>query len=128
MCQHHNLDWQKFIDGGEVNREEYQEALATCTKCFQEYLGLLEGVLEAPFPDFTEKVMATLPDFRRNRYAYKPLLHYLVAACITLIFIELGAFDWIGSRPLVPEVGFFFKLMEGLGGILGELKTNLGGM
>jgi len=128
MCLHHsNLDWEKYISGEVSNRDEYEQALAACPTCFDEYLYLLEGALEEPGPDFADAVMAGLPTEQRGRsITYKPFLHYVVAACLTIILIELGAFDW--TQGLTTDSEIWTAIMERLTNVIGTITTNLGGM
>lgn len=126
MCRRHrDLDWQKYIDDLVQDRERYEEVLAHCPDCLQEYVDRLENALEAPPRDLVHGVMAAI-DAGSKRFNHRPFLHYLVAACLTLVFLELGAFDWISSQPLRPEV--ISGLMEGLDNFFGTLISNLGGM
>lgn len=129
MCRHHkNLDWQKYIDDQGVDRREYELALAKCPSCFQEYLHLLQGSLEQPSPGFTEAVMAMLPapaPWSRT-IILRPLLNYIVAACLTIILIELGAFEW--TQELAADSGIWTTLLERLTAIIGAVTINLGGM
>lgn len=126
MCRRHReLDWQKYIDGMVQDREQYELALAECPDCFQEFIELLGSAMETPPQDFVDGVMAAIPG-ESKKPSFRPLLHYLVAACLTLVFLELGAFDWISNQQLNPEV--ISGLMEGLDNFFGTLISNLGGM
>lgn len=132
MCQRHNgLDWAKFINDELVDREEYELALATCESCLRDYLHLLEQDLESPSPDFTAKVMAGLESaqgkgLRQGRYnSLKPLFHYLVAACLTLVFFELGVFDLIPkiSEGALMETSLISTMLARLEELLGALTN-----
>lgn len=130
MCSRHDLDWQKYIDDQAENREEFEKALDTCPSCLQEYLDLLlPSRLADPSPGFAERVMAALPSGPGRGYqAYKPVIHYLVAASLTLVFLELGAFDWVGTHSLQVAPGFLARLFGGLGDVIRGFITNLGGV
>lgn len=128
MCLHHrDLIWQKYIGDKVLDRDQYEQALAACPDCFHEYLNLLENVLQSPPQGFVDGVMAAIP-VDSSKAAYKPLMHYLIAASLTLIFIELGAFDWIGAQQPALNSDLISELLEALGNFFGTLKSNLGGM
>jgi len=129
MCLHHkHLDWEKYINDEVPNRDDYEQALATCTYCLQEYIDLVQGDLVSPSPGFTETIMKNIPNHRR--YNYRPLVHYLVAACLTLVLFEWGAFDWIltGSQHVTLEAQLYPAFLQSIGNVWEALKTNLGGM
>lgn len=130
MCHiHPGLDWEKYILNEAVNRDQHELALATCEECLQEYMDLLHAVQDAPSPEFSDTVMAALPVTSRSNYiTFKPVLHYLVAASLTLALIELGAFDWVFSQDLAADSNLFAELLETLQHLLSAVKTNLGGI
>lgn len=126
MCQHHDLDWQDYINDRVSNREEYEEALSSCPHCLEDYCHYLSAILESPGLGFTQQVMSRVisGNAEGRMKAYRPLIHYLVAACLTLVFLQLGVFDWIGANPLTLEAGFLSKL----GSAIWIFITNLGGI
>lgn len=128
MCRRHrNLDWQKYINDEVGNRDDYELALAGCVDCLHEYIHAIQQALEAPDPDFPSAVMAKIP--RPGRFSsLKPILHYAVAACLTLILVELGAFDWLAAGASELDSSILAELHTYLENVLGLIKTNLGGM
>jgi len=113
------MDWQKYINDEVADREQYELALTACPDCLQEYVGAVEVALESPSPGFSSAVMASIARRERIRHL-KPLLHYVVAACLTLLFIEMGAFENYSS--------IFSEFVGRLESILGLIITSLGGM
>jgi hypothetical protein len=90
--KHKDLDWLHYIDGREVHRDAYENALGTCDQCLQLFQEGLEKNLVSLPPGFDEKVMGKISIFSMTR-TLKPWFHYLVAASLTLAFLELGVFD-----------------------------------
>lgn len=129
MCQRHNLDWQRFCDDQIDNRQEYEKALRSCPECLEEYLQCAAGVMEHPSPGFVDAVMSGIADLAiKKPRINRQLIHYLVAACLTVVFLRLGAFDWLGSLSLSPEPGFLDKIFQGFGGALKQLISSFGGI
>lgn len=130
MCQRHsNLFWDKYVAGDISNRKDYEDALAVCPECLQDYLLVANSALAELPAGFVDSIMAKISKTDAARLNYnKRLVHYLVAACLTLVFLRLGAFDWLGSLTLSPEPGFLTKLLEGLSGAVRGLISNIGGV
>lgn len=128
MCQHHkNLDWKRYIDDEVDDRDQYEQALGLCPDCLQDYIQALDADLAAPSPGFTKSIMAKV--LRSGRFtALKPVLHFLVAACLTLVLLEVGAFDWMFSSSDLAESPLLSEILSYLENVFGLLKTNLGGM
>jgi len=129
MCLHHkHLEWAKYIKGELVDRDDYEQSLATCDSCLEDYLQYLD-LLESPQPGFVDAVMAGLsgdnaiaPNARKYS-TYKPLLHYLVAASLTLVLLELEVFDWIprisdGSLKDIGVIGEVLTRFEEFIGLI----------
>ncbi len=136
MCLlHKDLDWVKFVKDEVTDRDEYLLALESCDTCLLEYMQQLEKVLEQPSPDFADSVMQEIQGMQAkaakpNSFSpFKPFLHYIVAACLTLFLLEVGAFDWLlkDSLLLTTEPNLFGQFLNQLGELIGTLKINLGG-
>lgn len=139
---HKKLDWQRYIEGQIDNREEYEEALETCCYCLEVFQNLLETKLISLPSGFINNVMTDLPDqeitslFSRFP-ALKPWFHYLVAASLTLAFLQFGVFDQLPALPsqllpqeILPESAYTIGniILEKMQMILAHLKVlNLGG-
>ena len=132
-CQHHeHLDWLQYVNDSLVCRDEYDLALETCPRCLDIYVQIVQKDLEAPSPVFTDKVMAGLGKLHHQqakpgRYNFRPVLHYLVAACLTLAFLELGVFEVIPglseqSQDIHRDVDFIGEVLERMRMIIGYLK------
>ena len=78
--------------------------------------------------EFADLVMANLHPVKSNKSTdWRCFLHYLVAACLTLAFLELGVFDLIPglsdrSQELLPEADVIGGFMERIRVIIGQLK------
>lgn len=128
MCRH-ELDWQSYIEGTAANREEYETALSTCPQCLEDFAAHLQGNLVSPPPNFAARVMAAVMVSRGSAWKrYRPVVHYLVAASLTLVFLRLGLFDWLSSSPLTLETGFLSEMLAGLGSTIWNFITSLGGI
>lgn len=90
--KHKDLDWLNYLDGCEADREAYENALGTCDQCLQLFQEGLEKNLVSLPPGFSEKVLGEISFFAMTR-TLKPWFHYLVAASLTLAFLELGIFE-----------------------------------
>jgi hypothetical protein len=139
---HKKLDWQRFVKGQICQREEYEEALEACRHCLEAFQDVLETELTSVPSGFTDNVMAGLPDREATGLfsrlpALKPWLHYLVAASLTLAFLQFGVFDQLPALPgqllpqqILPERAYTIgsMILEKIQMILAQLRVlNLGG-
>lgn len=119
---HKHLDWHQYVHHEVDDPAEYQRALAQCPDCLELFKQEVEKGLLTPPADFTRRVMAGLP---RRETGYSPLrqlLHYAVAASMTLMLLKLGFFDYmlrLSMATASPDyVGRFieqlFQLLEHL--------------
>lgn len=111
--EHQHLNWADYTEGKIENEEEYRKALQTCEHCLQLFIGCLENNLESPPSGFVDRVMVGLPETssfkeKRNVWAWA-WLHYATAACITVILVHFGFFDYISRLP--GELQYFDRFI-----------------
>lgn len=104
ICQYHFYSsCADYTDGKVENEEEYRKALETCERCLQLFAACLENNLVSPPPDFVDRVMSGLPEnntFKEKRIVWAwSWLHFAAAACITVILVHFGFFDYISRLP-----------------------------
>lgn len=142
-CSHWRSEqWEEYIDDRipELQRAEMEDSLAECCVCLEMFTRLIEQKLVdydgSPITtdDFVERILTTVQDdeakfasvakVKRNRMK-STLLHYLIAASITLIFMVNGAFDAFaeGSRLNAAQTGAVSAAYQWNGHLLEKTKN-----
>lgn len=123
--EHKHLDWHKYIRQKVANRTEYEDALAGCPHCLEMFYLALESDLLSPPEGFTDGVIAGLEAQQQQARPspLRPLLHFAVAASLTLVLIRLGFFDYMLQFSQQPSSqGYLAEFLERLHVFLGHLK------
>jgi hypothetical protein len=105
---HPQLNWAAFTNGQEKEKGDYLKALETCPNCLKLFSSFMENNLVSPPAGFVHKVMAGLPatdlpatgKVGRSLPWFSPWLHYVAAACVTMVLLHLGYFDYISRLPV----------------------------
>lgn len=112
MKHYSKKEWQLYIDGsiGLKQQTEMEEHLVVCDDCLTAYLSAVESAesgkaVDFVSADFTDELMAKLniseakapAKLKKKRPEFSNILiYYTAAACITLMFLSCGVFDYIG--------------------------------
>ncbi|UQZ34072.1 hypothetical protein C2I18_11350 [Paenibacillus sp. PK3_47] len=136
-------DWKRYIQGemSDKERDGIDELLLEDQEALDAYLSALAQFPVSSLPDqdsFAEQVMARIapPDaetvpqkrtrFRIQGLLHHKMLHYTVAASITLLFLSTGVFDWLAPGHLELNAGiqqpYSEKMVEKATGWLDEMK------
>lgn len=123
---HYQLEeWQAYINDevAEEVRLEYEEHLATCDKCFETYLEAVSAS-DSGFPDVNEKLTDEIVRYvdqqagftikKKDDARKKSLIHYFVAASLTLIFTFSGLFNGLVEIPSYIKAEIVQKDSESL--------------